>query len=126
MGFRIFILLTALLIPAIMLGFGTLFIRQAPKEINCLFGYRTTRSMKNRDTWEFAHRHIGRTWRIVGAVLLPLSVLPVLLASGGEDAVGNVGAIVVTLQLIPLLGSIVPTELALKRTFDENGRRMKP
>ena len=123
MGFRIFILLTALLIPAIMLGFGTLFIRQAPKEINCLFGYRTTRSMKNRDTWEFAHRHIGRTWRIVGAVLLPLSVLPVLLASGGEDAVGNVGAIVVTLQLIPLLGSIVPTELALKRTFDENGQR---
>ena len=123
MGFRIFTLVTALLIPAIMLGFGTLFIRQAPKEINYIFGYRTARSMKNRDTWEFAHRHIGRTWRIVGAVLLPLSVLPVLLVSGGEDAVGNVGAIVVTVQLVPLIGSIVPTELALKRTFDENGQR---
>ena len=123
MGFRIFMLLTVLLIPAIMLGFGTLFIRQAPKEINYIFGYRTTRSMKNRDTWEFAHRHIGRTWRIVGAILLPLSALPVLLVSGGEDAVGRVGTIVVILQLIPLIGSIVPTELAMKRIFDENGQR---
>ena len=122
MGFRIFMLLMSLMIPAMMLGFGILFIRQAPKEINYLFGYRTARSMKNRDTWEFAHRHIGRTWRIAGIALAPLSALP-LLAVSGEEALGLVCTAVMTVQLIALVGSIIPTELALKRTFDKNGQR---
>ena len=44
-----------LLIPAIMLGAGKLFLKKAPKDIYWIFGYRTTMSMKNADTWAFAH-----------------------------------------------------------------------
>lgn len=40
-------LLSVLLIPVIMLIFGTIFSKTAPKDINYIFGYRTTRSMKN-------------------------------------------------------------------------------
>ena len=55
MGFWIFMCVTVLLIPFLMISFGGLFSRSAPKEINSAFGYRTSMSMKNADTWQFAH-----------------------------------------------------------------------
>jgi uncharacterized membrane protein len=73
-GFYIYMLLTSLLIPVIMLVFGWIFRRQAPKKINVWYGYRSARSMKNEDTWVFAHQHIGRTLMIAGAVLLSVNL----------------------------------------------------
>ncbi len=54
-GFWIFMLIMLLLIPFSMFGLGMYFCKNIPKEINCIFGYRTSRSMKNQDTWKFAH-----------------------------------------------------------------------
>ena len=42
MGFWIFMCVTVLLIPFLMISFGGLFSRSAPKEINSAFGYRTS------------------------------------------------------------------------------------
>ena len=56
MAFWVFMLIMGLLIPLTMVGFGKLFLTRAPKNINMVFGYRTVMSMKNRDTWEFAHK----------------------------------------------------------------------
>ncbi|WP_304583524.1 SdpI family protein [Acutalibacter muris] len=124
MGFWIYMLLMDLLIPLIMLGFGWYFSKGGPRDINGVFGYRTSMSMKNGETWEFAHRHCGKIWRVWGLVMAPLSAVPMLFALGkGEDAVGTVGGIVCGVQLIVLIGSIFPTERALKRNFDEEGRR---
>ena len=47
MGFWIFMLVIDLLIPLTMIGFGRLFLKKIPKDINALFGYRTSMSMKN-------------------------------------------------------------------------------
>ena len=80
--------------------------------------------MKNQDTWEFAHKYCGRIWRSCGLILLPLSIIPLLFVIGkNEDVVGTVGGIVCGVQLVPLVGSIIPTELALRRTFDKDGKR---
>ena len=51
MGFWIFMLIMDLLLPFTMIGFGRYFMKKAPKEINSVFGYRTSMSMKNKDTW---------------------------------------------------------------------------
>ena len=59
MGFWIFMLIMDLLLPFTMIGFGRYFMKKAPKEINSVFGYRTSMSMKNKDTWEFAHKYCG-------------------------------------------------------------------
>jgi len=124
MSFWIFMLVMDLLVPLTMIGFGRYFLKKAPKEINSVFGYRTAMSMKNRDTWEFAHRHMGKIWCIYGAVLLPVSALPMLFVVGrGEDMVGTVGGIVCAVQVVILIASIFPTGMALKRNFDENGNR---
>ena len=123
-GFYIYMLLTSLLIPVIMLVFGWIFHRQAPKKINVWYGYRSARSMKNEDTWVFAHHHLARTWMLVGAVLLVISVIPMIAVYGKDDDTVSVVSLVLTvIQLIPLVVSLIPTERALKRTFDENGIR---
>ncbi len=38
-------------------GAWELFSQRRPRQVNSMFGYRTARSMKNEDTWKFAHRH---------------------------------------------------------------------
>ncbi len=125
MGFWIFMLIVDLLIPFIMIGFGKCFSKTAPKNINILFGYRTTMSMKNEDTWTFAHKYCGKIWFISGLVMLPLSVAVMLFVVGGsEDVVGTVGAILCNIQIIFIIVSIFFTEKALKKTFDKNGNKL--
>jgi len=122
MGFLIFMLIMDLLIPFTMIGFGYFFLKKAPKNINALFGYRTTMSMKNKDTWEFAHKYCGKLWYVWGVILLPLTVLPMLWTIGkSEDMIETIGAILCGIQMIPLIGCIFPTERALKKHFDANG-----
>ena len=124
MGFWIFMLLMDLLIPLTMVVFGKMFMTKSPKNINVVFGYRTTMSMKNKDTWEFAHKYCGKLWLKCGLVLLPLSIVPLIFTfNKGTDIIGTVGGIVCVVQLILPIGSIFPTEAALKKTFDRNGIR---
>lgn len=124
MGFWIFMLLMDLLIPLTMIGLGRLFLTKAPKNINATFGYRTAMSMKNKDTWEFAHKFCGKLWFRWGVVLLPISVIPLIFVLNKSiDTIGTVGGMICAIQLIPLVGTIFPTEAALKKTFDSNGVR---
>ena len=124
MGFWIFMLIMDLLTPLLMLGFGSLLLKQPPKEINFIYGYRTTMSMKNKDTWQFAHAYFGRLWLRIGLILLPASIIPLLFVMGGDDnTVSIVGGVECAIQVVVLLGSIVPVEKALKRTFDRDGKR---
>ena len=123
MFFRIFMALNCLLIPLIMIVFGKAFIKSAPKDINPVFGYRTKRSMINRDTWEFAHKHCGKLWLRLGTALF-FSIIPIFFFFGADkDTLGNVGTVIIFVQLVVLIISIFPTESALKKTFDENGNR---
>ena len=79
-----------------MIGFGKYFMKKAPKEINSVFGYRTSMSMKNKDTWEFAHKYCGKVWYVCGMVMLPITVIFMLLVIGkNEDCVGRMGGIIV-------------------------------
>lgn len=113
MGFWIFMMIMNSLIPITMLGFGCYFKKNAPKEINHAFGYRTKSSMKNRDTWEFAHYYSGKLWQRIGLALLIVSVIAMLFAVGkSENVVGAFGGILSGVQLIFLIGSIFPTEIA--------------
>lgn len=124
MGFWVFMLLMNMLVPFTMIGFGKMFLNHIPDEINMVFGYRTRMSAKNRDTWEFAHQYCGRLWFICGLILLPLSNIPMLFVIGqSEDAVGNLAGIICIIQCVILVGTIFPTERALRKNFDQNGIR---
>ena len=124
MGFWIFMLLAVLLIPVTMILLGRQYLHHAPGKINSLSGYRTAMSMKNPDTWAYAHRCIGKIWLICGAVLLPVSAgLMIFVFGHGAGTVGTVGGVLAGLQIVLMAGAMLPVERGLKRTFDENGLR---
>lgn len=80
--------------------------------------------MKNRDTWEYAHKHFGKRWFMLGFILLPISIIPLLFVRNcSTDMMGIVGGIVCFFQLLPLTLSILSTEKELKKVFDRNGQR---
>jgi len=124
MGFWFFMLAMGLLFPAIMILFGAVFTKTSPKKINYIFGYRTDMSMKNRDTWEFAHKYIGRLWFRFGLLLIPITVIPMLFVIGNtENVVAIVGLIVGFINTIVLIVPIFFTEKALNKAFDKDGKR---
>lgn len=126
MFFRIFMFAMSGMVPFTMIGFGRMFLKGAPKNVNSVFGYRTVMSMKNKEAWEFAHRYFGKLWYVWGLVLLPPSIIPMFFAAGRDkDTVGYLGVGIVIAQMIPFLGAILPTERALRRNFDKDGRVLK-
>lgn len=123
MGFWIFMTLMALLVPLTMVFFGDRFLKDPPKR-NSVFGYKTAMSGKNNDTWDFAHRYIGRLWRNWGWVTLVASLAAMVLYLNKDmEAMGYAGLALVFVQMVPLIGSIIATERALRHTFDRFGQR---
>ena len=107
-----------------MIGFGRIMWKHTPKDINYIFGYRTTRSMKNEDTWRFAHEYCGRLWWRIGLIMLiPTVLVHIPFYNSSKDTIGIVATIVMTVQLIVLIASIFPTEIALKKAFNDDGTR---
>ena len=114
MGFWIFMLLMVELIPVAMLAIGFWFRRRPPATINFIVG----------DTWRFAHQHCGAVWQKIGLVLVPLSALIMaFFYDASEEKVGVLAGGLCIVQCVVLLCSVIPTERALKRTFDESGKR---
>ena len=111
-----------LLVPAIMILTGRIMWKHCPKDINIMFGYRTKQSMKSTDTWKFAHTYCGRLWWSVGWILGVLSIfVQIFFFRSDTTTVGILGTVIMVLQTSVLLLTIIPTEKALKRKFDENG-----
>lgn len=124
MEFWLFMFLCNLFVPATLILSGKLMQKYCPKKINSIVGYRTKRSMKNMDTWKFAHDYCGHLWWNIGWVMMVLSMLIQLpFLHQTDDTVGIIGGIICTVQCIILVLSILPTELALKKTFNEDGTR---
>ena len=114
----LFLLVTVLLLPVIMISVGLCWRKHPPKKINFIYGYRTSRSMASAESWRFAHIHFAKTWLVAGSVLFPLTVVIMLLFRVHYEiaAMGIMGV-----QLLATFLSIVPTERALKAAFDEHG-----
>ena len=119
----ILMMLVTLIMPLMMVGFGLLFMKNPPKSINSLYGYRTRRSTKNQETWDFAHYYFGKLWYKYGLISIPVSLFPFCLVIGkSDDVITMTTLIVMGLQSILLVVTIILTERALKTHFDETGK----
>lgn len=122
MWFWWFMFVCVMLTPALMIGCGRMMWKRPPKSINGLLGYRTPRSMKNLETWKFAHGFCGRLWWKNGWVMLILSVLiEFLFYDSSENVIGTAGGILCLIQCAVLVISVFLTEKALKMNFTEEG-----
>ena len=124
MWFWWFMCVCVLIIPMILIVGGRMMWKHCPKKINGIYGYRTARSMKNMDTWKFAHEYCGRLWWKMGLIMLvPTIVIQIPFFHSSEDVVSIVGMILSAVQILALMVSAFSTEAALKRTFFEDGTR---
>ena len=115
----------ALLVPAVMVLFGRVFLRRPPKTINSVYGYRTKRSMAGPEAWKFAHETCGRLWLRWGGWMAVFSVLGMLPLLGREaEAVAWWGLGLILLQCVALFLSMVPVERAIRQNFDRSGHRI--
>lgn len=113
-----------LLIPILMIGAGRMMWKHPPKTINGVIGYRTAYSMKNQDTWKFAHDYCGRLWWKIGWIMfVPSAVVHFPFYYSSENTIGIIGSILCTVQCVMLIASIFPTERALRKNFTKEGIR---
>lgn len=81
----------SLVLPAIMALIGLYEEKHPPKNINAFLGYRTTRSRRNPEAWEFANRYFGKTllrctlWMVLASVI-DLILMLVIKANGNTVA----------------------------------------
>ena len=114
-------LICDLLIPITMLIGGRMMWKHCPKRINGMAGYRTTRSMKNMDTWRFAHDYCGKLWWKIGwVIIIPSALIHIPLYHSNKNTIGFAGGILAAIQCIIMIASFYPTEKALKKHFRDD------
>lgn len=124
MWFWWFMFICNLIVPILLIVAGRMMWKHCPKQINGIYGYRTKRSMKNMDTWKYAHDYCGKLWWKIGWIMLiPTVLVQIPFIHSNENVIGEVGAVLCTIQVIALIISIFPTEAALKKTFLDDGNR---
>ncbi len=112
-----------LIIPLISVLAGFVMYKHPPKRINSVYGYRTNMSMKNMDTWQFAHQYSGKLMVRLG-VKMTLSALVLVLFYNAADLVIEIASAVISIiQVVGLVAPVILTEKELKKHFDENGAR---
>lgn len=117
----IFLLIMNSLISMFMIFFGGLWKNHPPAGINWVYGYRSSMSMKNKETWDFAHKHNAKVWRWVGRIWLIISTIIMLLFKKNYE----ITFIWITrIGIGVLILSMIPTEIALRKKFDKEGNRI--
>lgn len=104
---------TAFLCGIIFCIIAVIFLKNPPKEINYLYGYRTQSSMKNQEVWDFSQRFSSQKMLESGIGIIILSFLPLFF---NIDEVINI----IISQLLCLgncVYMIAATEKAIKKKF---------
>ena len=55
--------------PAVMLVLGILYLKKPPETPDSFWSYRSKAAMRDRGTWDEAHRLAGKTWSRLGTLL---------------------------------------------------------
>lgn len=122
MGIWITIALEYLICPVLMTASGYLMQKHPPREINGLYGYRTARSSKSQEAWDFSQRYSAKLYVKWGRILTAVSLLLFLVLMGlGAETAGIAGTFVCLVQIVFLILPIPFVERALKENFDQNG-----
>lgn len=123
MRFWIFMFIVTLLIPLALLL--TWFLYPRLKTIQYTSGYRTLRSMKNQDTWEFSQKYCAKLslYMFFPSLVLAVVIMPMSIGKS-MGLIGWIGLGITIIQMMSFGIIVICTEKALKKTFDENGNRL--
>lgn len=98
---------------------GLLFKTFPPTKINSIYGYRTTTSSRNLDTWKVANSYSAGLMTIEGLILSSIGLLTTFIQVNA--AIGT--AIGIGLMFSSFIILVVTTEKHLHKLFDKDGNR---
>ena len=115
-----------LAIIALVTGFpfvlmGLVFKFFPPKDINSIYGYRTSSSMRNPETWQSANQFAAKLMIQMGALLVGVGVVTYVLPP--SPVTGGLAGI--ALVILTVVMQIYFTEKHISKHFDEKGKRRK-
>ena len=93
---------------------GMIMVKYPPKKINSFYGYRTPKSMKSQEQWDYAQKYSSKLMVKLGVGLSLLSLVGFFINHSEGAAVGiSLGFIILI-----AIALIVRVEKELKDTFD--------
>ena len=118
MNFSFYTFITWLLIPALQILTGWGLKQVCSIRPNFWIGYRTARSMKNKDTWKFANLYAGALYMRIGMITIwiPVVLLLVLMHQSAY-VIHVVGTVLMLLQAALLIIPAFSVEKQLKISF---------
>ena len=115
---EILLMLFMLIMPVVLLLCGIIMgVAGRPQKYKWWAGYRTSRAIKNQETWVFANRYFGKLSLLSGLTTLTFSIGVI----NTQDV--YVMAWTYAAQVISFILVCILTETALKKEFDKNGER---
>ena len=95
-------------------------MKRPPKKINAFVGYRTSRSMDNQESWNFANKHSGKLMIMFGIIaIIPSVVIMLPFYGSDDDTIGMISTVIMVFQFILIIIPIILTERILKRKVKE-------
>lgn len=108
-------------IPLLLIITGKLFEKYPSKKANIAIGFRTSFSMKNEETWDYAQKLFPKVWIKLGAYMLIISIsLLYILYNNDYDYIGRTSIVLVAIQIAFMLGSTLYVNNKLKKVFNLN------
>ena len=105
--------LISVLVGGILTLVGFITYLYPPKKINYFYGYRTSRSMKSQESWDFAQKYSSKLSCFLGITMVAIGFL--LKTIDIEKPYGLVIALLFMLMIFIIL--LFKTENALKKHF---------
>jgi uncharacterized membrane protein len=107
------VILLPLLCGAIFSIFGLVIYKFPPKLKNGYYGYRSNRSKKTKETWDFAQNYSSKLMIIAGLILCGTSSIGLFFKPTEETGI----LIGLALVLASVFSVLFLTEVALKKKF---------
>jgi uncharacterized membrane protein len=108
-----------LLIGPLMLVISLIFLYNPPKKINLNYGYRTSMSMKNQDTWQEANKRSKYMMLLVSSLTCILQLIGIVFNIDQETTI----LYAIVFLVAGLIIGIIVIEKQLKAIFDKDGNR---
>lgn len=123
MGDNVIIAVVDMLLPLTMLGLGLMIWLTKPGYGDAL-GYRTTWSLKSKETWERAQGLFGRlctiTYAVISFISLVAGLVPIIWKL---DISGIITCVLYLVQFVSVFVVIGVTDGLVAREFDKDGNR---
>ena len=98
---------------------GLLFRIFPPKKINSIYGYRTTNSRRNLNTWKVANRYSAELLMFEGLIIAAIGIISTFINDNRAiETALDIGLVFSSFVII-----LVATEKHLNKLFDKDGNR---